>query len=189
MSLLKLLFVTRCHFLSSGLPDYARLWIPQTPGKRHFWQSYPGKREGHRTLLCHEDPKEGGDRSKSECMPIRKRKDTAEGQRSTWLIPKWLPIVRVAQTLFIAFFFSGWSGAHTHREQSPPKFKASILDSKEPLHIPKPNLILTHRDPREPLQSNPAASIQEKKRGGVTFLPGMFWRAVFTKTAVQLGLL
>lgn len=65
------------------------------------------------------------------------------------------------------FFFPGWSGAHTHREQSPPEFKASVLDSKEPLHIPKPNLILTHTDPREPLQSNPAASIQ-KKRGSFT---------------------
>ena len=62
----------------------------------------------------------------------------------------------------LLLFFSGWSGAHTHREQSPPEFKASVLDSKEPLHIPKPNLILTRRDPREPLQSNPAASFQIK---------------------------
>lgn len=81
-------------------------------------------------------------------------------------------------------FFSGWSGAHTHREQSPSEFKASVLDSKEPLHTPKPNLILTHTDPWEPLQSNPAASIQEK--GAV--LAGMFWRAVLTKAAVQLSL-
>lgn len=40
---------------------------------------------------------------------------------------------RVMDTVMIGYLFglfSGRSGSHTHREQSPPELKASILDGK-----------------------------------------------------------
>lgn len=182
-----LLFVTRCCILPHCLADYARLWIPQTPGKRHFWQSYSGKGEGHRTLLCHEDPKEGGDRSKSEWLPMSKwRGENALGVWGKPMPDTSIVIERVAQMLSFFFFFSsflspGWSGAHTHREQSPPEFEASVLDSKELLHIPKP-YFNSHR-------SSDLFSLTQKHpfRKKRQFLSGMFWSAVLTKARVEWG--
>lgn len=106
------------------------------------------------------------------------------GETNAWYLNSdWESCTNAVFFFFFSSFLSpGWSGAHTHREQSPPEFKASVLDSKELLHIPKP-YFNSHR-------SSDLFSLTQKHpfRKKRQFLSGMFWSAVLTKARVEWGL-